>query len=63
MKFNYDETVTSFDETNLKSELLRGVYEYGLECPSQVQQRAIMPIIKGECRDESDERTATAIHG
>lgn len=40
---------------NLNSELLRGVYEYGLESPSSVQQRAILPMIKGECRDDSDD--------
>ena len=26
-----------------------GVYAYGFERPSAIQQRAIMPIIKGEC--------------
>lgn len=33
---------------NLKPELLRGVYAYGFERPSAIQQRAIMPVIKGE---------------
>jgi translation initiation factor 4A len=33
---------------NLKAELLRGVYAYGFERPSAIQQRAIMPVIKGE---------------
>ena len=32
---------------DLKSELLRGVYAYGFERPSAIQQRAIMPVIKG----------------
>jgi translation initiation factor 4A len=32
----------------LKAELLRGVYAYGFERPSAIQQRAIMPVIKGE---------------
>jgi len=32
---------------NLKSELLRGVYAYGFERPSAIQQRAILPVIKG----------------
>jgi translation initiation factor 4A len=32
---------------NLKPELLRGVYAYGFERPSAIQQRAIMPVIKG----------------
>jgi superfamily II DNA/RNA helicase len=45
---NYDETTDSFDNMNLKAELLRGVYAYGFERPSAIQQRAIMPVIKGE---------------
>lgn len=31
----------------LKEELIRGIYAYGFEKPSAVQQRAIVPIIKG----------------
>ena len=30
----------------LKEELLRGIYAYGFEKPSAIQQRAILPIIK-----------------
>jgi superfamily II DNA/RNA helicase len=45
---NYDETTDSFDAMNLKAELLRGVYAYGFERPSAIQQRAIMPVIKGQ---------------
>lgn len=45
---NYDEITDSFDNMNLKPELLRGVYAYGFERPSAIQQRAIMPVIKGE---------------
>jgi hypothetical protein len=44
---NYDETTDSFDAMELKPELLRGVYAYGFERPSAIQQRAIMPVIKG----------------
>lgn len=44
---NYDETTDSFDAMDLKPELLRGVYAYGFERPSAIQQRAIMPVIKG----------------
>ncbi|KAJ5768562.1 ATP-dependent RNA helicase eIF4A [Penicillium manginii] len=44
---NYDEITDSFDAMDLKPELLRGVYAYGFERPSAIQQRAIMPIIKG----------------
>jgi translation initiation factor 4A len=31
----------------LKPELLRGVYAYGFERPSAIQQRAIIPVVKG----------------
>ena len=42
---NWDEVVTSFDDMHLKDELLRGVYAYGFEKPSAIQQRGIMPIL------------------
>ena len=41
------EVVPSFDAMGLKDELLRGIYAYGFEKPSAIQQRAIMPILKG----------------
>ena len=47
MESNWDETVESFDELNLKKDLLRGIYGYGFEKPSNIQQKAILPIIKG----------------
>jgi len=39
--------VSSFDTMGLKEDLLRGIYAYGFEKPSAIQQRAILPIIKG----------------
>ncbi|KAF8735337.1 hypothetical protein AX14_002215 [Amanita brunnescens Koide BX004] len=36
-----------FDKMGLKKNLLKGVYAYGLEKPSPVQQRAIVPLLKG----------------
>jgi len=39
--------VASFDKMNLKDELLRGLYAYGFEKPSAIQQRAVAPIVKG----------------
>ncbi|KAL1916145.1 uncharacterized protein VTP21DRAFT_6149 [Calcarisporiella thermophila] len=44
---NWDEIVDNFDDMKLKDELLRGIYAYGFERPSAIQQRAIMPVIKG----------------
>ncbi|KAJ8747824.1 hypothetical protein K2173_012413 [Erythroxylum novogranatense] len=41
------EPITSFDEMGIKNDLLRGIYAYGFEKPSAIQQRAVMPIIKG----------------
>jgi superfamily II DNA/RNA helicase len=55
---NYDETIDSFDDMTLKTELVRGIYSYGFERPSAVQQRVIMPVIKGERRDGGGEQAA-----
>ncbi|CAM9845810.1 unnamed protein product [Ectocarpus sp. 6 AP-2014] len=41
------EVVENFDSMGLKDELLRGVYAYGFERPSAVQQRAVKPITSG----------------
>eukprot|EP00977_Amphora_coffeiformis_P020494 scaffold8306_cov171-Amphora_coffeaeformis.AAC.11 len=37
----------TFDEMHLKPDLLKGIYAYGFEKPSAIQQRAIRPIISG----------------
>jgi len=37
----------SFDDMDLQENLLRGIYSYGYEKPSAIQQRAIMPVIDG----------------
>jgi len=41
------EVCRTFDKIGLKEDLLRGVYAYGFDRPSPVQQRAIRPILKG----------------
>ncbi|CAI0443907.1 unnamed protein product [Linum tenue] len=41
------EPVASFENMGINDSLLRGIYEYGFEKPSAIQQRAVMPIIKG----------------
>ncbi|XP_074029874.1 eukaryotic initiation factor 4A-II-like [Leptinotarsa decemlineata] len=43
---NYDTVVDNFNDMNLKDGLLRGIYAYGFEKPSAIQQRAIIPCIK-----------------
>lgn len=42
---DWPEVVTSFDDMYLKDDLLRGIYAYGFERPSAIQQRGIMPIL------------------
>merc|ERR550514_513106 len=39
--------VDSFDDLDLNENLLRGIYSYGFEKPSAIQQRAIKPILDG----------------
>eukprot|EP00803_Ostreobium_quekettii_P003799 evm.model.scf_2117.1 EVM.evm.TU.scf_2117.1 scf_2117:15758-21801(-) len=38
---------TTFETMGLREELMRGIYAYGFEKPSAIQQRAIVPIISG----------------
>ena len=38
---------SSFESLGLKSDLMRGIYAYGFEKPSAIQQRAIKPILQG----------------
>lgn len=37
----------SFDTMDLPENLLRGIYAYGFERPSQIQSKAIMPMVQG----------------
>jgi ATP-dependent RNA helicase len=41
------EVYTSFNDLGLREELIRGIYAYGFNVPSAIQQRAIVPIIRG----------------
>ncbi|KAI4332049.1 hypothetical protein L6164_016989 [Bauhinia variegata] len=41
------EPILSFENMGIKEDLLRGVYAYGFEKPSAIQQRAVRPIIEG----------------
>jgi len=43
----WTEIIDNFDDMNLRENLLRGIFAYGFEKPSAIQQRAIMPVIKG----------------
>jgi ATP-dependent RNA helicase len=40
-------TITTFEEMGFKHDLLRGIYQFGFDKPSPIQQRAVVPIIQG----------------
>jgi len=42
----YDE-LKSWDDLEINTDLLRGIYAYGFEGPSPIQKKAIVPVIKG----------------
>jgi translation initiation factor 4A len=44
---NWDEAIDTFDGMEIPEELLRGIYAYGFEKPSAIQQRAIKPTTLG----------------
>jgi len=48
LQSNWDECTTTFDSMDLKEDLLRGIYAYGFEKPSAIQQRAIKPTLMGK---------------
>jgi len=48
MNDNIDtKTINTWDDFELKDDLLRGIYAYGFENPSEIQKKAILPIISG----------------
>ena len=42
------EIIESWDKMNLNVDLLRGIYAYGFEVPSEIQKKGILPIINGK---------------
>ncbi|CAK77923.1 unnamed protein product (macronuclear) [Paramecium tetraurelia] len=45
---NWNEQVETFEDLTLSKDLLRGIFSYGFERPSAIQQKAIKPIIIGK---------------
>ena len=41
------ETISSFDDMDLKKPILRGIYAHGFEKPSAIQKSAIVPMTTG----------------
>ena len=46
-ELEYNEEINNWDELDIDSNLLRGIYSYGFEKPSPIQKKAIKPIIMG----------------
>ena len=44
-----NDEISNWDDLEVGEDLLRGIYNYGFEKPSPIQQKAILPII--QCRD------------
>lgn len=44
---NWTQHVESFDEMGLKEELLRGIYAFGFQEPSKIQEKGVLPVIQG----------------
>jgi len=44
---NWDEICHTFDDMDLNPHLLRGIFSYGYERPSYIQQRGVIPMLKG----------------
>ena len=46
---DYDiKVISNWDDFNLNDNILRGIYSYGFEKPSQIQQTAILPILENK---------------
>lgn len=43
-----EKEIQQWDEMDLKMDLLRGIYSYGFETPSEIQKKAILPMISGK---------------
>lgn len=48
IKTNWTESIENFDDLSIKPDLLRGIYGYGFEKPSIIQQKGILPLLKGK---------------
>lgn len=43
-----EELIQTWDQMDLKDDLLRGIYAYGFDTPSEIQKKAIIPLISGK---------------
>jgi translation initiation factor 4A len=43
----FSETIETWDDLEISTELLKGIFAYGFETPSPIQKKAIVPLMKG----------------
>ena len=48
MSLENEEEINNWESLDLNTNLLRGIYSYGFENPSPIQQKAILPIIENK---------------
>ena len=48
MSEDFDIEISKFENMDLKDNLLRGIFSYGFEKPSVIQQKAIKPLSMGK---------------
>ena len=49
--------IKSFEDMNISTNILRGIFSHGWEFPSPIQQKIIVPIIKGKDTIKGKENT------
>ena len=42
------EEINKWDDLNINHNILRGIFAYGLEIPSPIQRKAIIPLLNGK---------------
>ena len=47
-EFNEEEIIKDWDDLDISQDLLRGIYAYGFEKPSPIQQKGILPILNNK---------------
>jgi superfamily II DNA/RNA helicase len=44
----WTQSVSSFDDLELKPDLIRGIYGFGFNKPTDIQAKGILPLLKGK---------------
>ena len=44
---NWTQSVEKFDDMGLNELILRGLYAFGFQEPSKIQQKGVLPVVQG----------------